>query len=157
MKSKIIIGWREWVGLPDLGIDAIKAKIDTGAKTSCLHAYHPRRFVEQGAPWVAFAVHPVQRRRHPEVECRAPIVDEREVTSSTGTRQRRLVVGTSLVMGPVCRQVELTLTNRDEMGFRMLVGRQALEDQFIVDAAESYGLGDGPARPRKKKAKEPMS
>ncbi len=149
MKSKLIIGWREWVSLPDLGVDHIKAKIDTGAKTSAVHAYRVKKISVDGEPWAEFCLHPVQKRRRPEIVCRAPIVDERSVKSSSGHREARYVVSTTLKLGPVVRRCELTLTNRDEMGFRMLIGRQALKRQFIVDSGLSYGLGE-PAGGRKK-------
>jgi hypothetical protein len=142
MQSKLIIGWREWATLPELGIDHIKAKIDTGAKTSAIHAYRVNKLLVDGAPWAEFRLHPVQKRKHPEIRCRAPIVDERPVKSSSGHAEVRYVVSTLLKLGPVVRRVELTLTNRDEMGFRMLIGRQALKKFFIVDSGLSYGLGD---------------
>lgn len=142
MRSKLIIGWREWASLPDLGVDHIKAKIDTGAKTSAIHAYKVKKFIEGGAPWAEFRLHPVQKRKRPEIRCRAPIVDERPVKSSSGHAETRFVVKTLVRMGPVDREIELTLTNRDEMGFRMLIGRQALAKYFIVDSGLSYGLGE---------------
>ncbi len=149
MKSKLIIGWREWVSLPDLGVEHIKAKIDTGAKTSAIHAYRVEKILVNGKPWAEFRLHPVQRRRRPEILCRAPIVDERSVKSSSGHLETRYVVSTEVKLGPVVRRCELTLTNRDEMGFRMLIGRQALKRQFIVDSGLSYGLGE-PLGGRKK-------
>jgi hypothetical protein len=142
MKSRLIIGWREWAGLPDFAIPEIKAKIDTGAKTSALHAYRIKKVMRDGKPWAEFFVHPVQRRRKPEIKCAAPIVDEREVRSSNGSVQTRLVVSTMLELGPFTRKIELTLTNRDEMGFRLLIGRQALAKRYLVDSGLSYGLGE---------------
>lgn len=150
MKSKLIIGWREWATLPELGVDYIKAKIDTGAKTSAIHAYRVKKITVEGEPWAEFRLHPVQKRRRPEIVCRAPIVDERGVKSSSGHTEARYVVSTLLQLGPVARRVELTLTNRDEMGFRMLIGREALKRQFIVDSSLSYGLGE-PEGKRKKR------
>lgn len=142
MKSRLVIGWREWAGLPDFDIDWIKAKIDTGAKTSSLHAYRIKKVMRDGVPWAEFNVHPVQRRRKPEMKCSAPIIDERQVKSSNGMVQTRLVVATTLELGPFVRNIELTLTNRDEMGFRLLIGRQALAKRFLVDSGMSYGLGE---------------
>ncbi|NVJ97979.1 MAG: ATP-dependent zinc protease [Alphaproteobacteria bacterium] len=142
MRSKLIIGWREWAGLPDLGVEHIKAKVDTGAKTSAIHAYKVKKFMQDGAPWAEFRLHPVQKRKRPEILCRAPIVDERAVRSSSGHEEVRFVVSTTLRLGPFDRKIELTLTNRDDMGFRMLIGRQALMKQFIVDSGLSYALGE---------------
>ncbi|MCJ9430666.1 ATP-dependent zinc protease family protein [Kordiimonas marina] len=142
MKTKLIIGWREWVGLPAFGIEAIKAKIDTGAKTSALHAYDVTTHKSHGQEWAEFFIHPVQKRKRPEIRCKAPVVDEKLIKSSNGLSELRLVVSTELQLGPFTRTVQLTLTNRDEMGFRMLIGREALKGQYIVDSGVSYGLGD---------------
>ncbi|MFC4349462.1 ATP-dependent zinc protease [Kordiimonas lipolytica] len=142
MRSKLIIGWREWATLPDLGVDRIKAKIDTGAKTSAIHAYRVKKFMKDGAPWAEFRLHPVQKHKRPEIRCEAPIVDERAVRSSSGHEEIRYVVKTLLKLGPISRKVELTLTNRDDMGFRMLIGRQALKGFCLVDSGLSYGLGE---------------
>ncbi len=140
-RGKLIIGWREWVRFPDLGGAVIKAKIDTGAKTSALHAYRIKKEMRDGVPWASFRVHPMQRHRHPEIQCSAPIVDEREIRSSNGHTEVRFVVKTPLKIGPYTHPVELTLTNRDEMGFRVLIGRQALKKFYIVDSSLSYGTG----------------
>jgi len=146
---KDIVGWREWVALPGLGIDRIKAKIDTGARTSALHAYRVRRFEEDGKDFVRFFVHPVQRHRLPEIECVALLLDERTVTSSNGLRERRYVIRTLLSMGEFEWPFELTLTNRDEMSFRLLLGREALRRRILVDPGRSYRL-----EARKKRKKE---
>ena len=138
MSQKRLIGWREWVAFPDLGAPPIKAKIDTGARTSALHAFRIRRFEKAGVELVEFFVHPVQRRRDPEIRCEAPLVDEREVTSSNGRRERRYVIQTRAVIAGEMRKIELTLTNRDEMGFRLLIGRRALTSRFIIDPGRSY-------------------
>lgn len=137
-REKPVIGWREWVALPGLGIEQIKAKIDTGARTSVLHAYEIKPFRRRGKRFVRFYVHPVQHHRRPEIECAAPIVDERLVTSSNGQQQHRYVVETCLRIGELEWPIELTLTNRDEMGFRMLLGRQALRKRLLVDPSTSF-------------------
>jgi hypothetical protein len=149
----VIIGWREWVALPDLGIDQIKAKIDTGARTSALHAYQIKRFRRKGQRFVRFYVHPIQRRRRPEVLCEAPLIDERVVVSSNGKPEHRYVVQTLLKIGDIVWPIEITLTNRDVMSFRMLLGRQALRHGLIVDPGSSYRFAASKLR-RKRKAKD---
>lgn len=136
------MGWREWVSLPELGIDGIKAKIDTGARTSALHAFRIRRFTRDGRSFVRFYVHPLQRHRHPEIFCEAPLIDERIITSSSGQSGNRYVIETHLHMGQSGWPIEITLTNRDEMGFRMLLGRQALRHRLLVDPGSSYKFGN---------------
>ena len=139
-REKTVVGWREWIALPGLGVDRIKVKIDTGARTSALHAFRITPVVRDGVLWVRFCVHPVQGRRYPEIACEAPVVDDRVVTSSNGERQHRYVIETLARIGDEERPIEITLTNRDEMGFRMLLGRQALRRRFVVDPGTSYKL-----------------
>ena len=138
---KAIIGWREWCALPELALPGVLAKIDTGAKTSSLHAFDIKRS-DRGVDWLEFYVHPVQRRRRPVVRCEALCVDVRGVTSSNGKTEERPVIETLIEMGPQRFRTQITLTNRDEMGFRMLIGRQSLTRRFIVDPSLSYGCGD---------------
>ena len=138
MSPRTRVGWREWVGFPGLGIDRIKAKVDTGARSSTLHAFDVESFERDGAPWVRFRVHPRQRDDSVEVTCEAPLIDEREVKSSTGRVTRRPVVATELEWMGDRWDIELTLVRRDEMGFRCLVGRQAMRKRWIVDPAKSY-------------------
>ena len=140
-----VVGWREWLTLPDLGVPAIKAKIDTGARTSALHAEEIQRFRRRGKPWVRFIVHPLQQKLRPAVSCQAPVVDERIVTDSGGHRERRLVIVTQIAIGPHEFPAELTLARRDEMKFRMLLGRTALAGRFVVDPRGSYRLGHLPS------------
>lgn len=133
-----IVGWREWVGLPDLGVDPIRAKIDTGARTSAIHAFRERVVYEKGAPHVAFWVRPGLRGSRPPVECIAEILDEREIKSSTGHTQTRFVIKTSLSLGGRVWPIELTLADRDPMGFRMLLGRQAIRGHCLIDPGRSF-------------------
>lgn len=150
-KEKLTVGWREKVALPELGISEIKAKVDTGARTSALHAYRLEPFRRHGERYVRFYVHPRQRRRKPELLCEAPIVDERVITSSNGKREHRYVVETMLEVGGVRWPIEITLTNRDEMGFRMLLGRQALRRRVVVDPGASYKLDKATRKARREK------
>ena len=151
-REKLVIGWREWIALPELGIPQIKAKIDTGARTSALHAYRIKTFRRGAKRYARFYLHPVQRHRHPEVLCEAPIVDERLITSSNGKQEHRYVIETGLRVGDQQWPIEITLTNRDEMGFRMLLGRQALRKKLIVDPGTSYRL-TAAKRPKRTKKK----
>ena len=140
-QERTVVGWREWVSFPELGVDRIKAKIDTGAKTSAIHAYRPKLVKINEQEFVEFYVHPLQRHREPEIQCRAPLVDSRMVTSSNGQSQQRFVIRTTMVIGGQSRAIELTLTDRDEMSFRLLIGREALRGRFIVDPGKSYCIG----------------
>ncbi len=140
-----VIGWREWVTLPGLGVEWVKAKVDTGARTSALHAVD-LAFVEQdGQELVSFVVHPWQESESDPVSCLAPVVDARDVRSSSGHAEQRPVIVTPIRLGGRTVDVELTLTNRDDMGFRMLLGRQALKRRFLVDSAGSYLVGRPPS------------
>lgn len=132
------LGWREWVALPDLGIETIKAKVDTGARTSSLHSFDLEEFVRRGKEMVRFGIHPEQRNARHAVTVEVPVHDRRQVRSSSGQAELRPVILTTLrVLGQEC-EVELTLTRRDEMGFRMLLGRQAIRGRFLVDPGKSY-------------------
>lgn len=140
--KRLLIGWREWALFPDLGLPPIRGKIDTGARSSALHALHIQEVrLENGQRGVQFLVHPRQRLRTPEFQCRAPIHDRREVRSSNGQVETRYVLRTRLVMGPLERVIELTLTNRSAMGYRLLIGRQALRGAVLIDPAASHLLG----------------
>ena len=143
-KAKTTIGWREWVSLPDLGIEHIKAKIDTGARTSALHAFSVRAFTKQGKRMVRFRIHPYQRHKEIVVECVAPVLDKRWVTDSGGHREQRYVIESSVKLGEQVWPIELTLTNRESMKFRMLLGRTAMKDRLIVNPGRSYLVGKKP-------------
>ncbi|WOD39406.1 ATP-dependent zinc protease [Nodosilinea sp. E11] len=133
-----IIGWREWVALPALGVDAIKAKIDTGARSSSLHAFGVERFERGGRAMVRFQAHPLQRNDDDSVTAEAVLLDHRLVRNSGGQAELRPVIETPVQVGGVVWAIELTLTNRDEMGFRMLLGRQAVRRRYLVDPGRSY-------------------
>jgi len=138
MTDTYIIGWEEWLALPDLGLPAIKAKVDTGARTSALHAHLIEPFGPVDSPLVRFAVHPIAGRTDVEVTCSASIVDRREITSSNGERETRYVITTNVCVGPRTWPIEVTLTNREAMAYRMLLGRQAIQDDMFVDPASSF-------------------
>ena len=139
-----VIGWREWLTLPDLDIPHIKVKVDTGARSSALHAFDIHRFEQDGTAMVRFSVHPRQRDATVTVTTAAPLWDERLVRSSSGHSQPRPVIRTPVTLGAHTWTLELTLTNRDAMGFRMLLGREAMRHRFWVDPGRSYLLGFAP-------------
>lgn len=135
---KPAIGWREWCTLPDLGITKIKCKVDTGARTSSIHAYDveiTRRF---GQEVVTFKVHSLQRNTRRVEQCSAPLLEWRQVTDSGGKRTLRPVIQTSLKLGGISKVIQVTLIARDQMGFRMLLGREALKKTWVVDPAKSF-------------------
>lgn len=137
----ITVGWREWVSLPALGLPAIKAKVDTGARTSALHAFSLERYRHEGRDMIRFQMHPVQRQTKTVVVCEALLKDEREVTDSGGHTELRYVIETPLHLADTAWPIELTLTNRDNMRFRMLIGRQAMNDRLLVNPAGAYLQG----------------
>jgi hypothetical protein len=139
--TKVRLGWREWVALPDLGIGLIKAKVDTGARTSCLHTFRTEPYTENGERRVKFWVHPTQNDLQEVIECDARVLDERNVSDSGGHKELRLVVETNLVVGDQSWPIEMTLTNRDSMRFRMLIGRTAMAGWATVFPEASYLAG----------------
>ena len=140
-KRKTVLGWREWVSLPDLGISQIKAKVDTGARTSALHAFQVTPFTEDGRDRVAFRMHPVQKNNDTIIDCVTDVIDRRVVTDSGGHKEERYVVRTELAIGKYRWPIEATLTSRDDMLFRMLLGRTALKGRALVNPARSYVIG----------------
>ena len=143
--SRIEIGWREWLTLPELNIPAIKAKIDTGARTSALHAFFVQPFSAGGRKMVRFGVHPLQNRDDVEIICEHPIKDYRQISDSGGHREMRYVIESQVQLGDRIWPVEMTLTNRDSMKFRMLLGRTAMKE-ITVHPDISFLFG----RPRQK-------
>lgn len=148
-----VIGWREWVALPDLKIERIKAKVDTGARSSSLHASDIRILVQTN-PIVQFKVHPMQGDSRIEIQCESPLLEQRWVRSSNGKRELRPVIRTRLALGAESWAIDVTLTSRDSMGFRMLLGREAVRRRFNVDPGSSYI--ERALVPRKGKKKSPQ-
>ncbi len=151
-KEKKIIGWREWVKLPDLGVSKIKAKVDTGARSSSLHAFDMQVYKKSGRDYVKFKIHPNQRSADHTKTCNAKVFEFRKVKSSNGQSELRPVIITDLHLLGETWPIEVTLTNRDEMGFRMLLGRESFRRNFLVDAGRSfYGLKSSKKKKKKKK------
>ena len=142
MAEKLItLGWREWVSLPELSLPLIKAKIDTGARTSCLHAFSVKEFTVDEQKWVRFGIHPHQDDTTTEAYCEAQVIDERMVSDSGGHKENRYVISTDIMLDNQRWPIEITLTNRDNMRFRMLLGRTAMEHRITVNPGGSFLLG----------------
>lgn len=139
--DRIIVGSEEWCAFPAAGIPAIKARVDSGAKTSAIHAFNIQPFSKKGQSWVSFEVHPLQHNRKTVIRCEAPVMDRRIIKSSNGTTEKRFVIKTPIDIGGNVWDIELTLTNRDSMGFRMLLGREAMLGRMLVDPAERFCSG----------------
>ena len=139
-----VLGWREWITLPALGIEHIKAKVDTGARTSTLHAFFVDSFQRRGSPWVRFGVHPWQGRTDLALEAEAPVADRRLVSDSGGHQEMRYVIRTDIRLGDARWPIEVTLTNRDTMKFRFLLGRTAVRGRYLVDPMLSFQIGQTP-------------
>ena len=136
--EQITVGWREWVALPKLGIKRIKVKGDTGARTSALHAFALDPYQKDGQLRIRFKIHPIQKNETTIVNCETDVFDQRWVTDSSGHRELRFVINTAINLGDIHWPIEITLTNRDTMGFRMLLGRTGMHDRLIVDPRQSY-------------------
>lgn len=134
----LMTGWREWITFPELGLPKIKAKIDTGARTSALHAFNIQRYSHDSEDWVSFDTQPVQYARGPTLSCQAPLKDIRIITDSGGHKEQRYVIETLLKMGNQEWPIELTLTDRNKMKFRMLLGRHAMRGRMLVDPGKSF-------------------
>ncbi|MBC8283743.1 MAG: ATP-dependent zinc protease, partial [Nitrospinae bacterium] len=145
------IGWREWVSFPELNIKTIKAKVDTGARTSALHVSNIQ--ISKKTETVSFTIHPVQRHRNPVINTKAPLLGERAVKSSNGDTTIRPVIKTKLKIGKRLFSIELTLLNRDLMGFRLLLGRSALKERYLVNSGQSFLL-DKKVKTKKAKTKK---
>ena len=143
--GKVTVGWREWASLPELGIDAIKMKVDTGARTSAIHAFEVESFKRDDTEWVRFSLHPIQDQPQVTV-CEAPVLDRRVVTDSGGHTDERPVILTEIVLGGRRWPIEITLTDRETMKFRMLLGRTAMTE-IRVEPTESFLLGGDKDRP----------
>jgi hypothetical protein len=146
-----VVGWREWVKLPELELKNIKAKVDTGARTSCLHAFSIRPFLENGKQRVEFQIHPKQHDNETVQTCTADVKDQRIVTDSGGHKEERWVIETILSIGQQQWPIEVTLSGRDNMMFRMLIGRTALKGRAVVDSSRSYVIGKKLRRTKKSK------
>jgi len=136
--SHLILGWQEWLALPELGLPALKAKIDTGAKTSALHTHAIEAFGTSARPMVRFTVRPDPKCAELEIAVAAPVIDRREVVSSNGERELRFVISTRVQMGAHTWPIEVTLTNRETMTYRMLLGRQAIRPNVLVDPDATF-------------------
>jgi len=140
-QSKVLIGAQEWCAFPELGIPAIKMRVDSGAKTSSIHAFDIKKFERDGVEWVSFNVHPLQRDKTTTKQCEHVLVDRRHIKSSTGEKQKRYVIRTQMQMGGLVVDVDLTLANRDSMGFRMLLGREAMNGRVVIDPELTFCMG----------------
>ncbi len=155
--KKIVIGKEEWCSLPELGLSRIKARIDSGAKTSSIHALNIRPFKEKGRQYVSFDINPIQNNRKLTKSCKALLVDRREVKSSSGEKEKRYVIKTDVILGNEKWPIEITLTNRDSMGYRMLLGREAMKERVLIDPDTSFcfGFADEDKAAKKRRDSQP--
>jgi len=153
-KHAAVLGWREWAGLPELHVPKIKAKVDSGARTSALHASNIELFRRRGTLWARFVIHPRQRSAKLEIHATARVIEERTVRSSMGHATLRPVIRTTIAIGKESWPIEVTLINRDIMGFRMLLGREAIRGRYLIDPGRSYLTRERkPVKRRKSPAK----
>lgn len=148
-EEKLKVGWREWISLPELQIQSIKAKFDTGARTSVLHTYFIEPLLNSDRPQVRFGVHPLQRTEKKEVVCTADVIDRRRIVDSGGHPEMRYIIRTAVLIGGKNWPIDLSLTNREQMRFRLLIGRSAISGKLVIDPQRSFTLG----RPFKVKKK----
>ena len=141
MSDKLLIGYEEWCSLPELALPAIKAKVDSGAKTSALHAFNIQIYNDNNTKYARFDIHPIQGNRHVVQRCKAPLLGSKDVRSSNGMIEKRLVISTKIKLGKKIWDIELTLTNRDAMGYRMLLGCEAIQGNALIDLSKSCALG----------------
>lgn len=137
-----VLGWREWVALPELGVDKIRCKVDSGARTSALHAFYVEEFPQDAITMVRFGLHPEQDNTDKEIHCEAKVLEKRDVTDSGGHTESRYVIETQIVLGNTIWSIEVNLTNRDTMLYRMLLGRTAIADNYLVDSGGSHLAGE---------------
>jgi hypothetical protein len=153
--ESLTVGWREWLSLPDFGIQRLKAKVDTGARTSAIHAFEVTPFEKNGQPWVRFGLHPNQSETDTVIWCEAEVADKRNVTDSGGHTENRFVIVTRVTLGSKTWPVEVTLTNRDNMLFRMLLGRTAMTaGNIVVSPGQSFLTGQHSDEAAKQMGKE---
>ncbi|ETX12456.1 ribosomal protein S6 modification protein [Marinomonas ushuaiensis DSM 15871] len=141
-EPKMVIGSDEWCAFTSIEIPAIKARVDSGAKTSSMHAVNIQKFSHNDKQWVRFEVHPLQKNKKVTVHCEAPLIDQRVIKSSSGDKEQRPVIRIPLSLGGKSWEVEVTLTNRDSMGYRMLLGREAMNGRVLIDPEGQCLLGD---------------
>ena len=152
LRNKVIVGREEWCSFPEIGIPAVKCRVDSGAKTSALHAVNITPFKKNGVSWIKFDVHPLQNDEETTINCESPVYDKRKVKSSSGNSELRFVIKTTLSITEETWDIEVTLTNRDNMGYRMLLGREAMIGKMLVDPEANCLLG----QPTKKLLKQPI-
>ena len=141
-KSTTMVGWREFVSLPELNLHHMKAKMDTGARTSCLHAFSIEPYMKHQTQWIRFGIHPNQGDTQVEQYCQAMVIDRRQISDSGGHKEWRFVIRTLFTLGHQQWPIEMTLTNRDTMRFRILIGRTAMKDRLLINPSASYLTGE---------------
>ncbi len=138
--NRLRVGWKEWASLPDLGIEALEVKVDTGAKTSAIHSFDVQPFEKDGVSYVRFGLHPDRHSFEQEIYCEAPVSDQRVVSDSGGHKEERYVITTPITLGDQTWPIEITLTSRENMAFRMLLGREAMRNRIVVYPESRYLL-----------------